>query len=475
MDDVSRENPGNTSEVAMFTMSKPKNHNVVWALLALIASLMVSNMIYQIQLADAITSQSASTFGIFVLIALTIVPYGAAYYLFKRFIDPINNVMNAGGKASPFFRFTHRLLQFAFYYNGAILGLTIIQVITQSGFLVGLTVLLLQANTLLIALIFVYLGYKFLSWYRSVRDIVILVFAATFLCITIGTVLSNWGQTVFFLLENPTRFEGEHKLPDSADGSGYFQTDNTRLNPQLGSLFLASQFFLRISFVLYWIGTAILLRKYSKSLGKLRYWILVITPVAAFAAGSVFDAANLGTQLIRGLVLPTSTLIGGILFALIFITISRGLGKSDRHDSLSAFLTMSAFGIILLLVTNTPPNNLAYWIHIPYPPFANVVWSFVGFAAYLYSFGLFFTTISISHDARLRKEIHSFTSEEAAMLHKLGSTQMKQEIQKRVVKVSKEQEALLKANTGVEQHLSDSEIQDYVKEVMDEVQKISKK
>jgi hypothetical protein len=37
------------------------------------------------------------------------------------------------------------------------------------------------------------------------------------------------------------------------------------------------------------------------------------------------------------------------------------------------------------------------------------------------------------------------------MLHRLGSTQMQQEIQKRVIKLSREQEEVLKEQTGVEQ------------------------
>jgi hypothetical protein len=44
------------------------------------------------------------------------------------------------------------------------------------------------------------------------------------------------------------------------------------------------------------------------------------------------------------------------------------------------------------------------------------------------------------------------------MLHRLGSTQMQQEIQKRVVKLSREQEEVLKEQTVVEQHLADDEI-----------------
>jgi N-acetylglutamate synthase/N-acetylornithine aminotransferase len=62
------------------------------------------------------------------------------------------------------------------------------------------------------------------------------------------------------------------------------------------------------------------------------------------------------------------------------------------------------------------------------------------------------------------------------MLHRLGSTQMQQEIQKRVVKLSWEQEEVLKEQTGVEQqHLTDDEITQYVKDVMKEIQRTPRK
>jgi N-acetylglutamate synthase/N-acetylornithine aminotransferase len=62
------------------------------------------------------------------------------------------------------------------------------------------------------------------------------------------------------------------------------------------------------------------------------------------------------------------------------------------------------------------------------------------------------------------------------MLHRLGSTQMQQEIQKRVIKLSREQEEVLKEQTGVEQqHLTDDEITQYVKDVMKEIQRTPRK
>jgi hypothetical protein len=48
---------------------------------------------------------------------------------------------------------------------------------------------------------------------------------------------------------------------------------------------------------------------------------------------------------------------------------------------------------------------------------------------------------------------------------------MQREIQERVVKLTKEQQELLKEQTGIEQRISEEEMKEYVKEVMDKVRK----
>jgi hypothetical protein len=228
----------------------------------------------------------------------------------------------------------------------------------------------------------------------------------------------------------------------------------------------------------------------QRAIGQFRFWTLVSLPLATFIIGSILNYGNFVSGLLLGIILPSSALFGGILFGLIFLTIARVLerttqhqqygaqlreGHNERRRSITRYLTMAVFGIILFLVTNTPSNHILDWVHIPYPPYADVVWSFIGFAAYLYGFGLYFAVISISHDAKLRKSIQKLSIEEANMLHRLGSTQMQQEIQKRVVKLSREQEEVLKEQMGVEQHLADDEIKQYVKDVMEEIQKAPRK
>jgi fumarate reductase subunit D len=214
-------------------------------------------------------------------------------------------------------------------------------------------------------------------------------------------------------------------------------------------------------------------------IGRLKFWTILSLPIIILSVGSIFIFGGIvGTQLFRGVITAISTVLGGVLFGVIFLTIAQGLEQHHHHhhhggssSMISQYLTMSAFGIILYLVTTTPPSHIIDWVHIPYPPFANVVWSFAAFAIYLYSFGFYFSTLTISQDTNLRKSVQKLAIDEANMLHNLGFEQMQREIQERVVKLTKEQEELLKEQTGIEQRISEEEMKEYVKEVMDKVRK----
>lgn len=478
------------SHEAGYFVERKVSNKVTIAMLLLISSLVASTVLYHILRADTFIEQLSSNIGITFFIVLVVVSYGAAYYLFRKFISPVNKDLQSSGSTPLFFRLTYNILRFTFISNAAFLTIIIVQIITMAGFYVGLTILSMQANVVLTTVIFAYLSFKFLSWYKSNHDLTVLFFAFAFGSIDIAIATSAAAQTVFFLLDDPWRIEAQLQIEKEGEGAGYSLSNNVKSDSLLHNLYVATQFPLRVAFVLYWIATAMLLRKYSKTIGRLRFWTLVSLPLVTLIIGSILTYGSFVSQLLQGIILPSSALFGGILFGLIFLTIARALertmqyqhygaqlreGHNERSRSITGYLRMAVFGTILFLVTNTPSNHILDWVHIPYPPFADVVWSFIGFAAYLYSFGLYFSVISISHDANLRKSVQKLSIEEANMLHRLGSTQMQQEIQKRVVKLSREQEDVLKEQTGVEQHLTDDEIKQYVKDVMEEIQRAPRK
>src|SRR5688500_18054377 len=450
-------------------------------MLVLISSLIASTMIYAFLLADTFIGKLSSNLGIALFVSLAIIPNAAGYYVLRRFIAPVheaNIASNASSSSSSFFRLTYNLLRFAFFSNAAFLAIIIIEIVLSSKFHVGLSVFSIQVNTILVIILSTFLSYKFLSWYKGNHDLTVLLFGLTFAIVAITWAIDDGTQTAFFLLNDGLgRIEEPHMIPEEPEGSTNLQSSNQKSDPMLHTFFLLRLIPGRIAFVLYWIGTALLLRRYSTRIGRLKFWIILSLPIVILFVGSILIFGGIvGTQLFRGVITAVSTVLGGVLFGVIFLTIARGLEQKQQYhcggsSMISQYLTMSAFGVILYLVATTPPSHIIDWVHIPYPPFANVVWSFAAFAVYLYSFGFYFSTLAISHDTNLRNSLQKLAIDEAKLLRNIGFERMQREIQERVVKVTEEQNELLKQQTGIEQHVSEEEMKEYVKEVMDKVGK----
>jgi hypothetical protein len=458
--------------------------NVMIAMVVLISSLMVSNILYHILRADTLVEQFSSSIGIATFVVLTIIPFGVGFYLLRKFIAPLNKELMHTKAMLAYFRITYSILKIALISNAILLSVIVLQLSIWSKFNVGLTILSMQPNVILTTVIFSYSAYKFIKWFRLSRDLTVLFFGLTFAAIALGIASSGAAQTAAFLLEDIGRTE--ESIADLSEAAGYADAANIKANPFLHAAYVATQLPLRIAFVLYWIATAMLLRKYSQKIGRLRFWTLVGLPLLTFIIGSIFTYGDLVPQLYQGIILSSASLFGGILFGLIFLTIARALGKrtgaesnspaqGKRSSDISRYLIMSVFGTILFLITNNPTNHIIDWVHVPYPPYADVVWSFIGFAAYLYSFGLFFSAIAISQDTSLRKSLKKLAMEEAEMLKGLGSTRMQEELEKKVAKISKEQEERLMEQTGIQHEVSDEEMKQYAKEVARQLQELSQK
>ena len=103
--------------------------------------------------------------------------------------------------------------------------------------------------------------------------------------------------------------------------------------------------------------------------------------------------------------------------------------------------------------------------------------SLVLLASYLYSFGFYFSAISISHDNSLRHYIREFAKKESRFLDSIGRAQQEQEVQRiisKVYKVIREQEQALKEETAIGQTIDKEDMENYVGVVLKEVNEIRK-
>jgi hypothetical protein len=307
-----------------------------------------------------------------------------------------------------------------------------------------------------------FLAKKFFSWFRSSHDLIVISYAiamgivsvnATFTILTVMNVLTGQ-QEVIRAIGPPVRLAN---------------ADNV-----FNSIYVASDI---LSFIFIWIATALLLRYYSKKLGTAKYWIIVSVPLFYFLSQfqdifiDLFTPFRLSDPVLFGtvftLVFNMAKPIGGILFGLVFWTISRRV----RQHAIKDYLIISAYGVILLLTSNHAISLLA----APYPPFGLVTVSFIGLSAYMLLIGIYSSAMSISNDSELRKFIGTVATREFKMLDSIGFAQLEHELIMKVTPVVRRQAQNIEEETGIMPSLTDGEIKQYLEDVLTEVRKIKKK
>jgi hypothetical protein len=322
----------------------------------------------------------------------------------------------------------------------------------------------LAISHLLAIIMLVLLTQRFFSWLKSNRNPIILFYglASAILAINIATALlfvdltlsSNQPQNIVPHL-------GEN-IPFLIPGS------------DLSILYATNDITSIISFMIMWVATCMLLRHYSRRLGKIKFWILVSIPLVYFLSqfltlslnlfGPLLSSQSIFYGVLLTLVFTLSKSAGGILFGIAFWTAIRNIHESSVVRN---YMIISAYGLVLLFTSNQA-NVL---VTAPYPPFGLAAASFIGLASYMILLGIYSSAISVSHDIKLRQSIRKLAVKESKLLDSIGSAHMEQEIERRVISMTKENEDILANETGIEPSLSESEVKEYLREVLKEVKK----
>lgn len=127
-------------------------------------------------------------------------------------------------------------------------------------------------------------------------------------------------------------------------------------------------------------------------------------------------------------------------------------------------MMISAYGMILLFSS----NQASGLVLAPYPPFGLATVSFFGLASYLIFLGIYSSAISVPEDPSLRQTIRSIAPE-SRLLDSIGTAQMEQEIQARVIAFTKRNQDKMVEETGIESSLTEEDVKEYLEEVILEV------
>lgn len=250
------------------------------------------------------------------------------------------------------------------------------------------------------------------------------------------------------------------------------------INPGL-SIYLSNLYDITsiISFIALWFITIIMLKQYSRSIGKIKYWILVSVPLIVFmtkyeiilyyflkdpAILEIFSSLRLNSIIdqIAYTFLNSNLQIGGIFFAIAFLVIAKKIPKG--HQIINS-LIISSIGMMFLFGS----KNVSALIIPSYPPVGIVAISFMGLASYLLLVGIYSIATIAARDITLRKFLNKKVENDTTLLNNIAYSENENEIQKNVKSLMDYSSQWQQNNTQHE--LNQQEIKQIVDGIISEV------
>jgi hypothetical protein len=128
-------------------------------------------------------------------------------------------------------------------------------------------------------------------------------------------------------------------------------------------------------------------------------------------------------------------------------------------------MVISAYGLVLLFAS----NQAIVLVTAPYPPFGLASASFVGLSSYLVVAGVYSSAISVSLDLALRRTIRKSVADQSKLLDSIGTAQMQQEFQSRVLAVTRKISERVEEETGVETSMTEEGMKQHLNDVLKEI------
>jgi hypothetical protein len=159
--------------------------------------------------------------------------------------------------------------------------------------------------------------------------------------------------------------------------------------------------------------------------------------------------------------------LGGLFFGLAFFIIA----YKTRIFPLRYYLILSGIGLVLYFTS----SDVIVLTNLTYPPFGTLAISFLGLSSFLIYLGLYCSALLVANDSNIRREIQMTLSRDLKLVHEIGLSELNENVTRKVSKISKEFAHELKQETGAETSLGDDEVKRYISEVLEELNRHSKK
>ena len=449
----------------------------------IVISIVVSSLIIDSSLSNISDIIRVSTnWGFSAFISVAIV-YAIGQYLVLEFVK--QRSMGIRSK-SPHFNSLSTVVTIVQYVLTAIIVFVILQIFLNSYYYTSMLTWNLSISYAMASVIMVILALEFFSWYRSNRNFILLSYSVSFIITGISIVSAIVFFTIILLgmqdkitnslsLEPTSEQEEVGHGPEQEEvghGPDIRKFDLSTVLGKVQTVFVISQI---VSFLSLWGSTAMLLHTYSKKLGKVKFWIIIIIPLASFlsifviitpfvmsiSSGNHDENSIIEILVVDALGYTLPALFSGLLFGLPFWMIARSLSYSS---ALKDYMIIAGSGFALFELAINGSVMLA-----SYPPLGLASVSFVGLSSYLILMGIYSSAISMSGDVKLRQTIRKSAIDESKLLVGIGSGQIEQKIEKKVIEMAKDQAASMMNQTGVQLSLTERDMKQYLSSVLKEI------
>jgi hypothetical protein len=359
----------------------------------------------------------------------------------------------------PLLRITQRVVTIVQFFVSAFLILVTIEIVFQSRYDLILLKIILWLSYGLSFILLAFLTARFSRWLKSNYSTVVLAYA-----IATGALSINVAISVLYVISDLETFPETIRPVISAV--------MLYENPER-PLATASVIISVVSFILTWLATTLLLRHHSKKLGRIKYWIAITLPLIYFLGQfqslfidvlsdfRFYDSVLFGFS--YTIIFTLAKPLGGFLFGLAFWI----LAKKIQNIRVKDYLLISGSGFLILFAADQARTLVLG----PYPPFGLVSISFMGLASYFILLGIYLSAVSVSQDDRLRTTIRKTVELEYDMLEKIAKSQMNEEIQNKVYQLWKKVDT---DELPAEASLGDTEVKEYIDQVLQEVRENKK-
>ena len=429
-----------------------------------IVSILIAELIIDISLARSysysFTNQFSPNLRVAIFLTLGIV-YIIGQYILLRFTK--NKSKDISSRRQLHLSLIHRSVMIIQYVLAAVIVFFIVEMVLTSSYNVVVLATAIGISYTLSIILLVLLSKRFFSWFKSNRNSVVLLYGLSSAMLAINAASTLAFVDIVLLSLSPT-----YVRPHPVGIFVPFITSGS-LTIILNYMYSVSSV---ISFMLSWAATILVLRHYSPKLGKVKVWIVLGLPLGYFLVQFLplfpdivsFVSESDTLLFLYSLIPGYSKVAGAILFGIAFWTAARNLGHRSK---VKEYMIMSAYGLILLFAS----NQAILLVDSPYPPFGLVTTSFMGIASYLVLVGIYSSAISIAQDSRIRQYIRRFAEKESGLLDSIGTAQMEQEIQQRVITLTKQNQDKMAQESGVYSSLTEDDVKMYLEQVIREVRK----